>query len=196
MSKAAACFLALNKHSRIRRRIGRRLRHPPRQAVERFFERQTEVLLLEALLELGPHRRRQLLGHHAHRRLERVPGADGAGQQVVRIRRPRLIFRYITGSDRPAAAATSATGSMREARNATRPSTRPAPRLIVTTAPGVVATPDWSISFVNDEPAFVLPTSRSTIGSALAFGSFFRTLVAPASSASSDVARSLMRCSN
>src|SRR5688572_5884878 len=59
-------------------------RHAHGEVVERLLQRQAEVLLLETLLELDPYRRRQLVGHHAHRALERVAGANRARQQVQR----------------------------------------------------------------------------------------------------------------
>src|SRR5207247_3827785 len=53
--------------------------------VQRVAQRQTEVLLLERLLELRADRFLELVGDHAKRRLERVTGADRARQEVERL---------------------------------------------------------------------------------------------------------------
>ena len=61
-------------------------RDTAREGIERVAQRQTEILLLEDLLEFRPDRRRQLIGGHADRRLKRVPRADGPRHEVERLR--------------------------------------------------------------------------------------------------------------
>src|SRR5581483_3270628 len=59
-------------------------RHAVRQLVERVSKRQTEVLLIETLLELGTDRIEELVGHHPPRGLEAMSGAYRARQQIER----------------------------------------------------------------------------------------------------------------
>src|SRR6516164_10143547 len=46
------------------------------QLIERFFQRQTEVLLIERLLELRSNRVRHFIGHPAHAGLKGMSGTD------------------------------------------------------------------------------------------------------------------------
>ena len=55
------------------------------QVVQRFLQRQAEVLLVERLPELRPDRLVELVGHHLHAGAERMAGADRAGQQIERL---------------------------------------------------------------------------------------------------------------
>ncbi len=61
-----------------------------RHFIQRVTKRQAVVLLVERLLELRTDRFRQFVGDHAERRLKRLSGADGAGQQVERL--GKLLF--------------------------------------------------------------------------------------------------------
>ena len=60
-------------------------RHPDGHVVQRVLEGQAVVLLLEGLAELRAHGLGAFVGDHAHRRLERVAGLDGARQQIERL---------------------------------------------------------------------------------------------------------------
>ena len=68
-------------------------RHALGHLVEHVAQRQTEVLLLERLLELDADRRRQFVGHHAHRGLEGVAGTNRPRQQIQRFR--ELFFELL-----------------------------------------------------------------------------------------------------
>ena len=85
------------------------MRHALGQLVERVAQRQAEVLLIEGLLELGADRRRQLVGHHAQRRLERVAGANRARQQVERFGELLLELLHRAGRACASARRTAAT---------------------------------------------------------------------------------------
>ena len=91
-------------------------RHADRQVVERVLQRQTEVLLVERLAELGSDRLRHLVGDHLQAGRERVAGLERARNQVERLREllprtraaaaSRLIFRTMNGSAKPMTAPT------------------------------------------------------------------------------------------
>src|SRR5688572_28758621 len=179
-------------------------RHAHGEVVERLLQRQAEVLLLETLLELDSHRRRQLVGHHAQRALERVAGANRARQQVQRFGELLLELAQAAAAldlqphdRRRQAHERRHERRQPEAREQQGQKAQPAhaPRLIVITVPGLIATPDCSIRLASHEPAPVPPTRRSTTGNALDRASLSTTLVAGPSSLSK-FDRSLRRCSN
>src|SRR6188472_3605237 len=63
------------------------MRHSLGQLVQRVLQWKTEVLLLEALLELDANGCRQFVRAHAHRRLKRMTSANRSRQQVERLRK-------------------------------------------------------------------------------------------------------------
>ena len=88
-----------------------------RQLVQRVAQRQAEVLLVEGLLELGADRLLQFVADHAHRRLERVAGAERARQQIERFGELLLELLHPPGA---AAASGSRTAQRAEHRRRNR----------------------------------------------------------------------------
>ncbi|MNC85485.1 hypothetical protein D3C83_10850 [compost metagenome] len=120
--------------------------------------------------------------------------ASGNCSSNRRMRRERLCASQANGMATPTSAAGMATRTMRVTMSAITTATMPETRLIPTTAPGVVVTPDCSMRRVRRGPACVRAIRCSTIGSGPSAARITTVVLSPPSStAGPETSRS--RCS-